>query len=191
MPIPHSILAVIARGPATPAGIRERLTEEATPIGDLNMGQVTQTLTRLQRDGFIEDAGQQRAANGRATTLWRITPSGKDELTEWWSRPVGRPHRDRDELVLKVCLALHDADVEVLPILDHQRTHVLRELRTLTTDARAARADTAHDELSPALLTYEKSIYEREAAIRWLDRVEDVLARRRRFSSPSPKESQS
>lgn len=189
MSIRHSILAVLARGPATPASLREQLSSSATALEDLNMGQVTQTLGRLERDGLIEEAASQRAANGRTTTSWAIKPEGRTELSAWWSHPVERHHLERDELVLKVCLALQDADVDVFAVLDRQRAHVLRELRSLTAASRASHPERPEDELSPAFLAGDKTIYEHEAEIRWLDRVEDVLTRVHRRAASHSKES--
>ncbi|MBZ8176310.1 PadR family transcriptional regulator [Corynebacterium poyangense] len=169
MSFSHSILAVLARGPATPSTIRRQLETEIATLDRLNMGQVSQALIRLERDNYIIAHGELRATNGRSSTEWQITDDGRTELNQWWAHPVERSYQDRDELIIKIILAINSAEVSVLSIVDRQRSHVIKQLRQLN---RHMREEPAF--MSATQLQRERRIFELEAEMRWLDRVEEL-----------------
>ncbi|MDP9386932.1 MAG: PadR family transcriptional regulator [Actinomycetota bacterium] len=59
------------------------------------------TLDRLERDGLVE-----AAAADEGQRAWRLTGRGREELGEWWWAVPGEEPPPRDELVLKVLLAV-------------------------------------------------------------------------------------
>ena len=68
----------------------------------------------------------------------RITPAGREELDRWLNEPSVRTRGYRDDFFLKVMAAAHAGDPAMLAaVLQHQRVHLLTELRSLA-DARAA-----------------------------------------------------
>ncbi len=114
----HSVLALLSDGPATASHIKQRFADSFDELWPLNMGQVAQTLSRLERDGLIANAGELTGPTGRRATSYAITDAGREELEAWWTSPAHKPAIERDELVLKVTLAAQRSDVDVITVLD-------------------------------------------------------------------------
>jgi DNA-binding PadR family transcriptional regulator len=144
--------------------------EEATGgTWSLNIGQVYTTLSRLERDRLVlglpaNDAGQRP---------YRITDSGRADLAAWFATPIGAGDRPRDELAIKLALALTTPGVDVRPVVQTQRGATMRTLQEYTRlKARAeAPADLAW------LLVLDAMLFQAEAEIRWLDHCEASLVR--------------
>ena len=135
----------------------------------LNIGQVYTTLSRLERDGLVEpDADARRRRQGRPTAS--RTP-GRDELERWFLTPLAHEGRPRDELAIKLAMALTTPGVDVRAVVQKQRTATLRTLRELT--RRKAQADARAD--AAWLLVNESMIFQAEAEARWLDHCEAQL----------------
>ena len=130
----------------------------------LNIGQVYTTLSRLERDGLVEPVGE--AEDGRVT--YKITEQGRNEVEKWFDAPVPREGRPRDELAIKLALALTTAGVDVRKVVQVQRTATLRSLQELT--KLKAGADPVSD--AAWLLVLEAMIFQAEAEVRWLDYCE-------------------
>jgi DNA-binding PadR family transcriptional regulator len=133
----------------------------------LNIGQVYTTLARLERDGFVEPVGE---SDGRVT--YRLTDSGHAEVLVWYETPVARENRPRDELAIKLAMALTTPGVDVHRVVQRQRTGTLRSLQELT------RLKAGADQVADAawLLVLEAMIFQAEAEVRWLDHCETRLA---------------
>ena len=58
-----------------------------------NIGQVYQTMQRLERDGQVVSHAETNA--GRDSEVFELTDAGRDVLTAWWSTPVPREHPER------------------------------------------------------------------------------------------------
>lgn len=168
MSIKHSLLTLLLDGPGSASQLQTQF-EETTGIWNLNIGQVTQTLQRLQRDGLIEAAGSATAPNGRTVDTYRLTGTGRTELERWFSAPLDISLSDRDDLVTKVTMARTRPELNIITLLDTQREKVMAELRTLN---RASRDLPANPTTERLLL--ERRIFELEAQARWLDRVESL-----------------
>jgi DNA-binding PadR family transcriptional regulator len=134
----------------------------------LNIGQVYTTLSRLERDGFVEPIGE--GDDGRVT--YRITEQGLAEVERWFVAPVAREGRPRDELAIKLALALTTPGVDVHKVVQVQRTATLRSLQDLT--RLKAGADPVAD--AAWLLVLEAMIFQAEAEVRWLDHCETRVA---------------
>jgi DNA-binding PadR family transcriptional regulator len=134
----------------------------------LNIGQVYTTLSRLERDGFVDPVGE--ADDGRVT--YRITEQGLGEVEKWFVEPVAREGRPRDELAIKLALALTTPGVDVHKVVQVQRTATLRSLQDLT--RLKAGADPVAD--AAWLLVLEAMIFQAEAEVRWLDHCETRVA---------------
>jgi DNA-binding PadR family transcriptional regulator len=130
----------------------------------LNIGQVYTTLSRLERDGLVEAVGE--AEQGRV--VYRITEKGETELKHWFDEPVQREGRPRDELAIKLALALTTPEVDLHRVIQVQRTATLRSLQELT--KLKANADPIAD--AAWLLVLEAMIFQSEAEVRWLDHCE-------------------
>jgi DNA-binding PadR family transcriptional regulator len=171
MTIRHGLLALLERGPMYGYQLRAEFEASTGATWPLNVGQVYTTLARLERDGLVEPAGDPDA-EGRVT--YRITAAGRTEVTRWFGTPVDRQGRPRDELAIKLALALTTPGVDVPGVLQTQRTATLRSMHDFT--RLKAAADEAADEAW--LLVLESMIFQAEAEVRWLDHCETRLGRR-------------
>lgn len=182
MSVKHSLLAVLADGDRYGYQLRAEFEERTGATWPLNIGQVYTTLNRLERDGLVEPAGQDAANH----VFYRITDAGRAELFAWFARPVTRAERPRDELAVKLALAVTVAGVDVAAIVHAQRKHALAALQDYT----RVKARLDPGELA-ASLVLESMIFQSEAEIRWLDHVEARVlrhAREGRTSSAATRE---
>ena len=97
MSVKHSVLALLSEEPATASHIKARFAETFDNLWPLNMGQVAQTLGRLERDGLIATDGELTGPTGRRATSYAITPAGRKELSQWWMSTL---HNDAIERYL-------------------------------------------------------------------------------------------
>jgi len=183
MSVRSGLLALLAEGEKYGAQLRSEFETRTGGTWPLNVGQVYTTLDRLVRDGLVEAVGTQDA-EGRIA--YRLTSPGHAELRTWWVTPVDRTSTPRDELTIKLALAVTAPDVDVQRVVQTQRTATLRHLHDLTRLKREsvgrAQADAgggADAESGLAwLLVLENLVFAAEAEVRWLDHVETMLARR-------------
>ncbi|MGQ4271916.1 PadR family transcriptional regulator [Nocardiopsis changdeensis] len=170
MPVKHGLLALLSRGPATTYRLKKDFDLTTGRSWPLNTGQVSTTLRRLERDGLLERAAG--ASDDDSAEPWRLTDAGRDELARWWLSPVSRKHQGRDELMVKLALAVVVPDVDVTALVQRQRSAMQRLLHDVT---RARRAVEPGD--LTARLVLDHHIFTTEAELRWLDAVEGELAR--------------
>lgn len=183
MSIKHSLLSLLSAEPATASMLQSHFAEALDGLWPLNIGQVAQTLKRLERDNFIEEHGTAVGPTGRHATTYHITTQGRAELADWWTRGVAKHALERDELVLKVALAAQRSDVDAIEILDAQRFATLKQLRLLNQQA-AELPETR----SATRLALEREIFDLEALLRWLDRAEALNPHTSASTSNQPKE---
>lgn len=165
MSIKHALLVLMLDEPTSASQLQTRF-EETMGIWQLNIGQVTQTLQRLQRDGLVETAGTTISSNGRTVDTFQPTDLGREEVTTWFESPVTVTLSERDELVTKIAIA-ESRNMDLIPLLDTQRNTVMAELRTLNKSSREP-----PETRNTQRLLVEKRIFELEAQARWLDRIE-------------------
>ncbi len=168
MSIRHGLLALLERGPMYGYQLRSEFEAATGATWPLNVGQVYTTVSRLERDGLVQPG--ESDAEGRVT--YAITDAGRDEVGRWFATPVARQSRPRDELAIKLALALTTPGVDVHRVVQAQRTATLRSLQELT--RLKAHADERRD--AAWLLVLESMIFGAEAEIRWLDHCEARLA---------------
>ena len=177
-------MALLAEGEKYGAQLRSEFEARTGGTWPLNVGQVYTTLDRLVRDGLVEQVGEPDA-EGRIA--YRLTPGGREELHTWWTTPVDRRTTPRDELTIKLALAVTSPGVDVPRVVQTQRTATLRHLHDLTRLKREALdgAEGVAEGLRTGaeglawLLVLENHIFAAEGEARWLDHVETMLARRR------------
>ncbi len=179
MSIRRGLLALLAQEPMYGAQLRTEFESRTGGTWPLNVGQVYTTLSRLERDGLVEAAG---GADGEGRIAYRLTDHGRSEVTRWWAAPVDRGDTPRDELVIKLALAVTVPGVDIQQMVQTQRTATLRHLQDLTklkrttSDEAGSRTTGQRNELA-WLLVLDNLVYAAEAEIRWLDHVETRLAR--------------
>jgi len=105
---------------------------------------------------------------------YEITPAGRAELALWFASPIERADRPRDELAIKLALALTTPGVDVRAVVQTQRTATIRTLQELT---RLKSRDPGGREDLAWRLVLESMVFQAEAEVRWLDHCEASLAR--------------
>lgn len=153
--------------------LRAAFEESVGGTWSLNIGQVYTTLSRLERDRFVhplpENDGGQRP--------YEITETGRAELTRWFATPIERTDRPRDELAIKLALAMATPGVDVSAVVQSQRAAGIRALQEYTRLKRGQDAAESADLSWPLVL--DAMIFQCEAEIRWLDHCEATILRRR------------
>jgi DNA-binding PadR family transcriptional regulator len=170
MSVRYGLLALLERGPRYGYQLRAEFERTTGGTWPLNIGQVYTTLARLERDGLVralpENDGGQRP--------YEITPAGRAELALWFASPIERADRPRDELAIKLALALTTPGVDVRAVVQTQRTATVRMLQELT---RLKNRDPGGREDLAWRLVLESMVFQAEAEVRWLDHCEATLAR--------------
>jgi DNA-binding PadR family transcriptional regulator len=176
MSIRHGLLALLEQGPRYGSRLRTEFEERTGGTWPLNIGQVYTTLGRLERDGMVVQNGEDEA--GRV--LYALTRTGRAELADWFVRPVQRTSPPRDELAIKLALAVGAPAVDVRRVVETQRRHVADALHEyIRRRAQALAGTPGHPEEVARLLVLEQFICHAEAEIRWLDHCEARLLRLR------------
>jgi DNA-binding PadR family transcriptional regulator len=160
-----AVLALLARGPAH--GYQLKLDyERLTRNGPVNVGQIYQTLERLQRDGLVErdDSGPDE----RRVT-YRITDEGRTSARELLFDADDIPTTGSSSVAAKVLLATSMPGVEAVDVLDVQRAALLRSVQTTRRQTR----DQALSRVDRLVLEAELAFI--EAELRWLDLCEAEL----------------
>lgn len=170
MSVRYGLLALLAETPMYGARLRSEFEARTGGTWPLNVGQVYSTLDRLQRDGLVAQLGDSDE-EGRIT--YALTETGRGEVTAWWHTPVGRTESPRDEMVIKLALAVTAPGVLVRDVIQTQRTATMQRLHALM------REKTRHEQAGDltAILVAEHQIFAREADARWLDHIETRIIR--------------
>ena len=169
MSVKHGLLALLERGPMYGYQLRVAFEEACGGTWPLNIGQVYTTLSRLERDQLVVAL----PANDGGQRPYRITDAGRADLALWFATPVSRIDVPRDELVIKLALALTTPGVDVQAVVRTQRTATMRMLQEYT--RLKARSDRPSD--LAWLLVLDAMLFQGEAEIRWLDHCEASLVR--------------
>jgi len=152
-------------------GYQLRAAFEETTGGTwpLNIGQVYSTLSRLERDALVRELSSAEAGQ----RSYEITEAGRRELALWFATPVSRSDRPRDELAIKLALALTTPGVDVRQVVQTQRGATMRTLQEYT---RLKSRAPAPDDMAWRLVL-DAMLFQAEAEVRWLDHCEASLVR--------------
>ncbi|WP_277210852.1 PadR family transcriptional regulator [Isoptericola croceus] len=171
MSVRQGILALLSERPMHGYQLRQEFESRTGGTWPLNIGQAYTTLQRLARDGLVEPVP---ADDAEAPERFRLTAPGRAEADGWWTRPVPRTAPTRDELAIKLALAVTVPGVDLTAVVQQQRTETLRALRDYTRLKRDAASEP--DGLAWSLVL-ESLIFAAEAEARWLDHVESTVTR--------------
>ena len=176
MSVPHALLALLSAGPKYGLRLQTEFEARTGEVWPLNVGQVYTTLQRLERDGLVEtDDG----AGERSQKRYRITAAGEHELADWLRTPPDLVPPPRDELVIKVLVALQIPGTDVHEILQVHRRHVIEAMQRYT----HIKAEAGEDDLALALVA-DAELFRLEAIVRWLDAA-DVRLKQRPSGAPA------
>ena len=175
MTIPHALLALLAEGPKIGLRLKQEFEARTGVVWPLNVGQVYTTLSRLRRDGLV--AASQDESGRPSGNLYRITGTGWSALREWLSAPSQNRAPHRDEVVIKVMVALSVPGVDPVKVVQDHRRAAIEDMQQYT------RFKGAGDDLALALVA-DAQLFRLEATVRWLDSCEARLRRGDRLAIP-------
>lgn len=171
MSIRQSLLALLAEDESHGYQLRQEFELRTGGTWPLNIGQVYQTLNRLQRDGLVAETG--RRADG--SVVYRATDDGRRVVGEWWRTSVERSTPGRDEMAIKLAIAVTTPGVDVAAVIQVQRAETMRSLLDYTRQKREIPEPAKGSDLARTLVI-DNLIYTAEAEARWLDQCEQRLA---------------
>lgn len=171
MSVRQALLALLEEGPMYGYQLRSEFERRTGATWPLNVGQVYTTLARLERDGLVSVSG----ADGEGHVVYEVTDEGRDQVDTWFTTPVGRDSPPRDELAIKLALAMTVPGVDVGGVIQQQRSATVSALQDYTRLKRDQRDRTASD-LAWGLVL-DSLIFNAEAEVRWLDHCEARLRR--------------
>jgi DNA-binding PadR family transcriptional regulator len=181
MSVRHALLALLSEGPKYGLQLRQDFEAGTGEVWPLNVGQVYMTLQRLERDGLV---ASDTAEEGPQRT-YVLTATGREELMSWLGPPDDTGVPPRDELVIKVLVALRVPGVDVMGLVQAHRSRLVGMMQSFT-----AVKTNADDGDVGLLLVVDAEIYRLDAVIRWLDSAEARLRHgvelRLPSSPPSP-----
>ncbi|MBV8463104.1 MAG: helix-turn-helix transcriptional regulator [Acidimicrobiales bacterium] len=177
MSVRHALLGLLREGPKYGHQLRQEFEARTGDVWPLNVGQVYTTLQRLERDGLVEsdDSATEGAQRG-----YRITDDGRDELDTWLVTPPDLTSPPRDEMVIKVLVALELPDVDVREVLQVHRRYLVELMQQWT----RLKEDEGDADLALALVV-DAELFRLDSVIRWLDAVDGRL-KRASVRPPSP-----
>jgi DNA-binding PadR family transcriptional regulator len=168
MSVRHALLALLSEGPKYGLQMRDEFEQRTGEVWPLNVGQVYTTLQRLERDGLVSSDGEGEGPQ----KSYRITTPGSAELDAWLRTPPDLSSPPRDELVIKVLVAIRVPEVDVRDVIQVHRRHVVELMQEWTRIKR----DAAPDDLSLTLVV-DAELFRLDSVIRWLDAAESRLRR--------------
>jgi DNA-binding PadR family transcriptional regulator len=166
MVVRNGLLVLLDSGSKYGYQLKTELERSVHHVWSLNIGQIYTTLARLERDGFVESVDGEGSGSQR---LYRITDLGRQEVRRWFETPVDRTIPRRNELTMKVVLALRSGQdpLQVIQVQRAAAVAALQEYTRLKTDGSADLTWT---------ITLDALLLEIEAETRWLDLVEARIA---------------
>jgi DNA-binding PadR family transcriptional regulator len=169
MSVRHALLALLSESPMYGLQLRQEFEARTGDVWPLNIGQVYTTIQRLERDGLVEseDAGENGPQKG-----FRITSAGETELSDWLRTPPDMTSPPRDELVIKVLVALRLPDVDVRELVQVHRRYLVELMQQYT----RLKEDASEYDIGLALVV-DAELFRLDAVIRWLDATDGRLKR--------------
>ena len=168
MSIRHALLALLSEGPKYGLQLRQEFEAGTGDVWPLNVGQVYTTLQRLERDGLVrsDEAGEGPQKG------FQITTDGQAELAGWLRTPPDLSSPPRDELVMKVLVALKVPGVDVHEVIQVHRRYLVELMQQWT----RLKGDEADFDLAFALVV-DAELFRLDSVLRWLDTADGRLRR--------------
>jgi DNA-binding PadR family transcriptional regulator len=169
MSVRHALLALLSEGPKYGLQLRQEFEARTGEVWPLNVGQVYTTLQRLERDGLVEaeDDVEEGPQKG-----FRLTAEGEAELAHWLRTPPDLSSPPRDELVIKVMVALRMPGTDVHEVIQVHRRYLVELMQQWT----HLKEDEAQFDLGFALVV-DAELFRLDALVRWLDSADGRIKR--------------
>ena len=171
MSVRHALLALLSEGPKYGLQLREEFEANTGLVWPLNVGQVYTTLQRLERDGLVAAADTESGGPG-SQKAYRITKAGSAELAEWLRVPPDLSTPPRDDLVMKVLIAVRVPGTDVSEVIQAHRRYLVQLMQEWT---RLKEDDNGRD-LAFSLVV-DSELFRIDSVVRWLDAAEARLRR--------------
>lgn len=168
MAVKDALLALLADGAQYGYQLKSAFDDATGAAWPINVGQVYTTLQRHERDGLVEADGEPDEDGRRP---YKLTAAGREALAEWIDTPIEQPIASRDEVSMKVLIAVATGVAPAMEVVSHQRVAAMETLQSFT----ALKRD-AHAEPLAWQLHLDRLVLAVESEIRWLDLVEQRLA---------------
>jgi len=159
MTIGATLLGLLETGPQHGYSLKKSYDAHFGRDRPLDYGQVYATLSRLLRDGLVEEDGVE-PGGGPSRRRYAITAAGVTDVERWLTTPERPALYLQNTLYAKLVLALlsHRSPQDVL---DRQRSAHLTTMRELTARKRAG-------DLADQLIC-DHALFHLEADLRWLE----------------------
>jgi len=171
MSVKYSLLALLSTRSMYGQQLKAEFEARTGEMWPLNVGQVYTSLNRLERDGFVVAAAE--GADDDARRPYEITPAGEVELGMWLREPGNSKVPPRDELVMKIMIAV-SIEPDAADSLSHEviQSHRRQSIEAMQRFTHLKADPTAG---SASLMMCDAELFRLEAAVRWLDSVEARL----------------
>ncbi|HKN53458.1 MAG TPA: PadR family transcriptional regulator [Amycolatopsis sp.] len=176
MSVRHALLALLNDGPKYGLQLRQEFEARTGEVWPLNVGQVYTTLQRLERDGLVESDGAEDPGPQKG---FRITAAGVAELASWLRTPPDLSSPPRDELVMKVLVAMRTAGVDVHEVVQTHRRYLVQLMQEWT----RVKEFSADGDLAFALVV-DAELFRLDSVVRWLDAADGRI--KRAVADPTP-----
>ncbi len=172
MSVRLGLLAILDQGSCYGYQLRTELDRRTGGIGPVNVGQIYNTLDRLEKSGLVRKAG----VDAEAANYYTTTEAGRAAVRDWFGTASGW-----DDLPAKLALAMTLPGVDVAAIIRVQRA-AAEERRppaaangeSHDSDQLASESAAAGDSRAVIEAAQGESV---TAELRFLERVEELLAR--------------
>jgi len=169
----HALLALLSEGPKYGLQLREEFEANTGQVWPLNVGQVYTTLQRLERDGLVTAIGDaQPGGEHGPQKAYRITEAGSGELAQWLRVPPDLSTPPRDDLVMKVLIAVRVPGTDVSEIIQAHRRYLVQLMQEWT---RLKEDDNGRD--IAFSLVVDSELFRLDSVVRWLDAADGRLKR--------------
>ena len=172
------MLALLSEGPKYGLRLREEFEARTGEVWPLNVGQVYTTLQRLERDGLVESDGDYDSDGPQKA--YRITEAGAHELDTWLRTPPDLSAPPRDELVMKVLVALGLPGADVSEIIQAHRRYLVELMLQWT----HIKEDGDAADLN-SVLAIDAELFRLDSVVRWLDGA-DARIKRAKADAATP-----
>ena len=172
MSVRHALLALLSEGPKYGLQLREEFEANTGQVWPLNVGQVYTTLQRLERDGFVVALGDGEELEPGPQKGYQITDAGSAELAQWLRVPPDLSTPPRDDLVMKVLIAVRVAGTDVSEVIQAHRRYLIQLMQEWT---RLKEDDNGRD--VAFALVVDSELFRIDSVVRWLDAAEARLRR--------------
>ncbi|MBZ4488728.1 PadR family transcriptional regulator [Microbacterium sp. cx-55] len=168
MSVRRSLLAILDQGACYGYQLRAEFDRRTGSVWPLNVGQIYNTLERLERDGLVVKGDTDEHGH----VYYEITDAGRADARAWFQDTVERP-ATRDELSVKIALAATLPGVTASRVVAAEETAARGRVTALRANDPSGADDTPD---LAALIVHEHLLAQAEAEVVWLGRVAERLA---------------